>query len=199
VGTAFLVGTYGASRGWSALAEIPAVAGTVWLSRLAILGGAIEGNPWGPWSLGLVAWVLDLIAAVILLSGVGGLDRMRVSGAWLRRMRWRAIKTLVKFPGLERTAIFGVGLLVFIPIPGSGSVVGTLLGQVVGLTRTATLASVAVGSGLSIIAIAMTAHYLGDRWDEIAASPGSALAGGALVCILFWLAWLRVRRQLRRT
>ena len=40
---------------------------------------------------------------------------------------------------------------------------------------TATLASVAVGSGLSIIAIALTARFLGDRWDDIAASPGTGI------------------------
>ena len=195
---AVLLGVHGASRGWSALAEMPAVAGTVWLSRLAILGGAIEGNPWGPWSLGLVAWMLDLLAAVVLLSGFGGLDRMRVSGAWLRGMRRRAMVTLIKLPGLERTARLGVALLVFIPIPGSGSVIGTLIGQVVGLTRTATLASVAVGSGLSVIAIALAAHFLGDRWEDIAASPWAALAGLMALGAFGWVTWMKVRRQLRQ-
>ena len=198
LGTTFLVGAHAASGGWSALARLPAVAGTVWLSRLAILGSAIDGNPWGPWSLALVAWVLDLLAASILLSGLGQLDRMPVSGAWLRRMRLRAMRTLLKYPGLERTALFGVALLVFIPIPGSGSAIGTLIGQVVGLTRTATLGTVAVGSGLSVIALAATARFLDERWEDIAQSPWAALGSLGTIGAFAWIAWRRVRRQLRQ-
>ena len=198
VGTVVLLVTWRARAGWQPIAKLPAIMGSVWLSRLAIFSGAISGFPFSPWTIGLVAWVLDLLVAVGLLSGLPLLATLPISGQLLARMRQRAFVTLIKYPGLERTALFGVGLFVFIPIPGSGSVIGTLVGQLVGLTRTATLVVVALGSALSVVTLAAMADFLGQRWEALAKSPLTA-AGGFIVLLVFgWVAWSKVRRELKR-
>ena len=198
IGTAVLLGTWRTRAGWQPLAHVPAAAGAVWLSKLAIFSGAIAGFPFSPWTLALVAWVLDLLAAVAMLSGLPLLANLQLAGSVLGRVRHRAFLTLQRYPGLERMALFGVGLFVFVPIPGSGSMVGTLIGQAVGLSRTATLLVVALGSALSVCTLALVADQLGQRWESLVRSPLTAALGFVLLLSFGWFAGVKVRRQLKR-
>jgi uncharacterized membrane protein len=197
-GTAALLTTYGVRHGWSALAGLPPVAGSVWISKLTIFSGAIEGNPYDPWTLGLVAWVLDLLASLLLLSGLGQLERLPLTGTYLTRTRRKAFATLLRYPGLERMAIGATTFFVFLPLPGSGSVFGTLIGQITGLPRTATLLAVGIGTGVAVVTYAAAAQFLGEQWETIAQSPWMAIGSLALLLFVGWLAWQRVRHGLRQ-
>lgn len=198
IGTAVLLFGWAAREGWQSLAPLPAAAVLVWISPFTIFGGAIEDAPYNAWGLSLIAWVLDLLASVALLAGLPLLARLPVTGAAIARMRERAFTALDRYPGLERMAFLGVGLFVFLPIPGSGSVIGTLVGQIIGLSRTGTLIVVAIGTGLALCTWALLAELLGERWETLIKSP-LTLVGGLLVLGLFgWFAWVRVRRELQR-
>jgi uncharacterized membrane protein len=197
-GTAALLFGWAAREGWESLAPLPAAAVLVWISPFTIFGGAIEDAPYNAWGLSLIAWVLDLLASVALLAGLPLLARLPVTGATISRMRERAFTALDRYPGLERMAFLGVGLFVFLPIPGSGSVIGTLVGQIIGLSRTGTLIVVAIGTGLALCTWALLAELLGERWETLIESP-LTLVGGLVVLGLFgWFAWVHVRRVLQR-
>ncbi len=195
---AVLLASYGAHNGWSAIATLSGIAGPVWISKLTIFSGAIEGSPYDPWTLGLLAWVLDLLASLLLLSGLAQLERLPVIGKYLMRTRRRAFQTRLRYPGLERMAIGAITFFVFLPLPGSGSVFGTLIGQITGLSRSATLAAVGTGTGIAAVAYAAVAHLLGAQWEAIVRSPWVALGSLAGLLVIGWMAWQRVRRELRQ-
>jgi uncharacterized membrane protein len=197
-GTATLLTIHGFRHGWPSIARVTGVVGSVWISKLTIFSGALEGNPYDPWTLALVAWVLDLLASLLLLSGLVQLERIPGVGAYLRRTRRKAFTTLLRYPGLERMAIGAITFFVFLPLPGSGSVFGTLTGQITGLSRSATLAAVGIGTGVAVVVYAGAAQLLGDQWETIAQSPWVAIASLAILLGVGWLGWQRVRRELRQ-
>lgn len=184
-------------RGGQGLAALAVAAPAVWFSKLFIFGGVAD-VPFNPWELGLIAWVMDLLACIALLASFGGIERLPVVGDALRTGHDRAAEALREYPGIRRMAITGVTIFVFLPLPGSGSVVGTLLARLVGLSRMATFLCVGIGAGVSVIVYAAVAVLLGAQWRTWLESP-VILAACTLFLIAFtWLAWLRVKRELRR-
>jgi len=177
----------------------------VFLSKLFIFGGAIDVWPFnaktidlGAWELALIAWVIDLLVSCALLAGMASFERLRLAGRALSEARARASQTLREFPGLRRLAVAGITLLVFLPIPGSGAVTGTLVGRLVGLSRMATFAAVASGAGLAVSAYAGVASFLDENWRELIKSPTLVIASTLGLVGFVWFAWLRVRRELTR-
>ena len=107
--------------------------------------------------------------------------------------------TLREYPGLRRLAFWGIAILVFLPIPGSGAVTGTLVGQLVGLTRMGTFVAVVSGAGVAVATYAAVAVFLGSQFENMLTSP-LVLALCILVFVLFvWWAWLKVKRELQRS
>jgi uncharacterized membrane protein len=197
-GTGALLVLYGIEAGWQELGTLWTAAGLVFLSKLWIFWGAVEGQPFSPWMLGLVAWVLDLLVSLLLLTGLARLERLPIAGAWLRHAHAKAATTLILYPGLKRMAVGGVMLFVFLPLPASGAVTGTLIARLVGLARTTTLITVAAGAAMTVVVYALLAEYLGSRWEHMAQSPWTWSLSLAALLGFCWLAWRRVRRVLQQ-
>lgn len=169
--------------------EFAGVSFTVFLSKLAILQGAIEGHPWSPWTLALIAWEIDLVGSVLILLWIERLELLPVVGPTLRQAHAQAHEALRTYPGLRRMAVFGIGLFVFVPIPGSGALTGTLIGQIVGLSRPTGFLTVAVAAALACSCYAGAAVFLGDQWRELIESPwtlGLSLLGLTLFGAIAW-------------
>jgi uncharacterized membrane protein len=176
--------------------ELSGVTLTVFLSKLAIFQGSIEGHPWSPWTLALIAWEIDLVGSVLILLWVARLELLPVVGPALRRAHAEAHEALRVYPGLRRMAVLGIGLFVFVPIPGSGALTGTLIGQIVGLSRPTGFLTVAVGAGVACACYAGAAVYLGEQWRVLIESPWT-LALSLLGLLLFGtIAWRYVKRVL---
>jgi uncharacterized membrane protein len=176
--------------------ELAGVTLTVFLSKLAIFQGAIEGHAWSPWTLALIAWEIDLIGSALILLWVARLELLPVIGPALRRAHAEAHEALRVYPGLRRMAVLGIALFVFVPIPGSGALTGTLIGQIVGLSRPTGFLTVAVGAGVACACYAGAAVYLGDQWRVLLESPWT-LALSLLGLLLFGtIAWRYVKRVL---
>lgn len=176
--------------------ELAGVTLTVFLSKLAIFQGAIEGHDWSPWTLALIAWEIDLIGSALILLWVARLELLPVIGPALRRAHAEAHEALRVYPGLRRMAVLGIALFVFVPIPGSGALTGTLIGQIVGLSRPTGFLTVAVGAGVACACYAGAAVYLGDQWRVLLESPWT-LALSLLGLLLFGtIAWRYVKRVL---
>jgi uncharacterized membrane protein len=190
--------TYVALHGWSAFGTLGFAATAVFLSKLAIFGGNLQDLRFNPWELGLIAWVIDLWVSCALLAGLASFERLPIAGKALADANLRAGKTLVEYPGLRRLAFWGITVLVFLPIPGSGAVTGTLVARMVGLSRVASFSAVAAGAGLAVLTYAAVAVFLGNQWERLLTDP-LVLATSILVLVTFAVvAWLRVRRALQR-
>lgn len=192
------VGWYAARHGSSSLPQLAGVALSVFFSKLLIFQGAIEGHPFTPWSLALIAWELDLIVSTLLLTWVARIERMPVTGPVLRRARRQAAERLEQYPGLRRMAVGGVTFFVFLPLPGSGCVTGTLIGQIVGLSRVAGFLAVGIGAGVAVIAYAAVAQYLGEQWSALLQSPVTLVASFLGLVIFGWIAWGYIKRVLSK-
>lgn len=189
----------------SSLARIAAASVAVFVSKLFIFGGAIELWPFdtttldfNAWELALVAWVIDLWVACALLTGISSFERLPFAGRAMSEARARAGQTLVDYPGLRRLAVFGIALLVFLPIPASGAVTGSLVGRLVGLSRMATFGAVASGAGIAVCVYAAAATFFGANWRALLESPTLVVFSLIAFVIFVWIAWLRVRRALTR-
>lgn len=198
VGSLIALVSYVALHGWSAFGQLAVAATAVFLSKLAIFGGNLEELRFNPWELGLIAWVIDLWVSCALLAGLASFEQLPLAGKALADANLRAGKTLREYPGLRRLAFWGITVLVFLPIPGSGAVTGTLVARMVGLSRVASFSSVAAGAGLAVLTYASVASFLGNQWERLLTDP-LVLGASVFVLVAFAVfAWLRVRRALLR-
>jgi uncharacterized membrane protein len=192
------VGIYTLRHGPGELPELGAMCVAVWLSKLSIFGGSFEGLPLSPWSLGLIAWELDVLASALLLLWVDRIERLPLVGPAVRRAHAHASDALVQYPGLRRMAVAGVTFFIFLPLPGSGAVGGTLIGQLVGLSRVAGLLTMIIGAGLICIAYALAADFFGSQWPELLESPRMLILSVVVLLLFSVLAWRYVKRVLSK-
>lgn len=187
---------YPVVEGPDAWLELAGVSMTVFLSKLSIFQGAIEGHAWSPWTLAAIAWEIDLVVSTLILLWIERLELLPVAGPGLRRAHARAHEELRRYPGLRRMAVGGITFFVFLPLPGSGAVTGTLIGQIVGLARPTSFLTVAVGAGLACAAYAWVAVYLGEQWRELLASPWTLVLSVLGLALFAMIAWRYVKRVL---
>jgi uncharacterized membrane protein len=185
--------------GWAAFGPLAVAASAVFISKLSIFGGNIPNNPFNPWELGFVAWVLDLWVACALLTGIATFEKLPIAGKALAEAHLRAHKTLIDYPGLRRLAFWGIAVLVFLPIPGSGAVTGTLVAQIVGMSRLASLVSVGLGAGFAVATYAGVAALVGANAQNILSNPLVIVAAVLGLVVLCWYAWQKIKRELQRS
>lgn len=185
--------------GTGALAELGGYATTslVLLGKFVIFIGLHEDCALGPWQLALLVWLIDLVVAILLAGGLGGLEQSRLFGRWLRRARERALQVLREYPGLGRMAFFGVVAFVMLPLAATGAVSGSFAARLVGLTRAGGFFAIAIGSAGTAFTFALLAQFVGERAEELARSP--ALLGLSIVALLVIgrFAYLRITKRLR--
>lgn len=165
--------------------------------KLVIFFGLDPGQP-PIWSLALLTFLIDLVFAFALASGLRGLERAPLVGGWLVKSRTRAKQVLVDYPGLRRWAFFGAVAFVLLPIAGTGAITGSIVARLLGLSRLAGIGAVALASAWSACAFALLAYYVGDQAEAMLKNP--VLVAGVLVgaAIVGWIAYKRVIRELRR-
>ena len=152
----------------------------------------------GPWILALMVWLIDLLIAFALCSGLEQFEELRVIGGWLRRARARAVAVLREYPRLERMAFFGVVTFVLLPLAATGAVSGAFAARLLGLSRLGGVTAIALGSAGTAATFALLATWLGERGEDLLHSPVlSAFMLGAMGLFAL-LAYRRVKRILRK-
>ena len=184
------------TQGRGALGEL----GTRAVASLLLFGKFIIFDPdslLGPVALALMVWLIDLMVAFALASGLDSFERAPVLGRWLRRAHTRAREVLTEFPKLENMAFLGVVLFVLLPIASTGAVTGSFAARLVGLSRLAGVVAIAVGSAGTATVFALVAIFLGERGEALLRSP--LLAAAMLVGLVVFLrvAYTRVKRILK--
>jgi uncharacterized membrane protein len=185
--------------GAETLAELGRLVATSLLlvGKFVIFVGLHEDSAFSPWSLALVVWLIDLLIAFAMLSGLGTLEQAPVLGSWLRRARRRAQRVLVDYPGFERMAFFGVILYVMMPLAATGAVTGSFASRLTGLSRMTGVCAIAIGSLGTALTFAALAELMGEGAENLLHSP--ILIGAFVVALLAIgrLAYVRITRRLR--
>ena len=147
--------------------------------------------------MALTVWLIDLLIAFALASGLESFERAPVLGRWLRRARNRAVEVLTQYPRLERMAFLGVVLFVLLPLAATGAVTGSFAARILGLTRLAGVLAIAVGSAGTASLFALIAAFLGERGEEILRSPTAAAAMVLGFAVFARFAYSKVKARLK--
>jgi len=195
---AYLAYVY-ASSGAAGLAEIATTAGLsiAVFGKLVIFWGLRAGSP-PIWSLALLTFLIDLVFAFALASGLVGLERAPLVGGWLRKGRARAREVLQEYPGLRRWAFFGVVAFVLLPIAGTGAITGTIVARLLGLSRFSGIGAVALASAWTAGVFALLATFVGAEAESLLKNPVLVVATLVVAAAVAWFAYRRVLRELQR-
>lgn len=167
--------------------------------KYLIFSGLIAGAPLGPWHIALLATVVDIATALTIAVSLGWIGRFDWIARNLRRMHDSAHGALQQFPRIRRMAFWGVVLFVFLPLPASGAIGGTFVGQFLGLTRTAGVAAVTLGGALVSVLFALLATFVGTRAKEMLDNPWVSGVSIAVFALFAWIAWIRARALLQKS
>jgi hypothetical protein len=117
---------------------VAATASLFALGTTVVLGPAALGDQisvLSTWDLALIVMYLTAASSFFFAYNLDLLHRVPLVGPPLRRARLNAVKALKERPWIRRWATLGVGIFVFLPLPGSGSLGGSIVGGLLGLRR----------------------------------------------------------------
>jgi uncharacterized membrane protein len=124
--------------------------------------GITGQSNFNPWQLGLVIWVLDTCTVLVVVYGLEGLYRFAYLRRAFDRVRSNVGLVLVAYPRIRRGAVVGVILFVLFPVTGTGALVGSFLGILLGLHRHVLIAAVSAGGLLGGMLMAVLAVYFSE-------------------------------------
>lgn len=166
--------------------------------KYVIFSGLAERSPLGPWALAVLAIGADLAVGATLAVGLGPLGRVPGIGPALKTGHDRAEAVLREYPRLRRMAFWGVVIFVYLPLPASGSIGGTFVGQMLGLRRGPGLAAVVLGGALVSATFAALAVALGSQAEALLKNPWVGVGAALVFAGVVLLAWRAARDSLRR-
>jgi len=114
-------------------------------------------------SLSITFW--DVTVAFFLLWNFGFIRLTPILGPWVIRTEEKGGDILRKKPWVRRLAFLGLSLFVFIPFQGSGAIVGTILGNLIGMRPLYIVLAIFVGTFTSTIIIAFFAGSIVDFFN----------------------------------
>jgi uncharacterized membrane protein len=178
---------------WGQIVGLAALPG-----KFLIFTALIPESPLGPWEVAVLAVATDVAMALTLAVGLGWIMRFPAFADSLKSVHDKAQKVLAEFPRLRRMAFWGVVFFVFLPLPASGAIGGTFLGQLLGLTRTMGAIAVIAGGALVSAVFAGLATFMGARASEFFESWWVKGISLALFALIAWVLWLRIRVALKK-
>lgn len=197
---------FGGATAWI-LVERPENAGWIWVQmvglaflpgKYVIFSGVASASPLGPWPLAALAVAVDLAVAATLAVGLGPLGRVPWIGPTLRRGHDHAEQVLVQYPRLRRMAFWGVVIFVYLPLPASGSIGGTFVGQMLGLRREQGLRAVVLAGALVSATFAALAVALGSQAETMLKNPWVTVAAVVVFAVVAFVAYRAARDALKK-
>lgn len=164
--------------------------------RFLICAGATEtGTGFEPWQLAVIMLYLDLMWAVVLTWHAETLFRIPWFGEWLRGAVREGSLILAANRWMRRSTVLVVTLFVMLPISSTGSIGGSLLGRLLGLTRTTTFLCVLAGSLFGGLLMLIGAEALRPLLEQ--AGPAGTVGAIGLLILIGLLITHRYRNSLR--
>ena len=171
----------------------------VGLGKFVILAGLSGRAPLGVWALAGVVVYGDVGTTLVMMGNMTLLYRMPFVGSRLAAAHEAGWYVLRVHRWMRRMAWLGVVVFVAAPFQGTGAVVGTILGRLLGLSRLATLSAMACGSAVGCAALAALGSYGRDRAKQLAQHPvAAAVVGIVTVVMLIWIGRLFTGESMRR-
>ncbi len=192
-------------KGWEYMVNLVAASGAIFfgLGRAVLLMGnsAEATSGWQKFLLsmstlelsGLVIW-LDTFIAFIMVFHASYLYRIPKIGPAMLALQEDGEFILSNHPWFRRFAWLGLIVFVLIPFAATGSVGGSIVGRILGLSRWATLSGVVIGSIASTGIVFAFAQELKKFGLFSGDSPWAMAAGIAFVLILAGLLNWRYRK-----
>lgn len=144
--------------------------------------------------LAVLVLCLDTIWAVVLTWHAGMLFHVPWMGPKLRAAVLEGSLLLKINRWMRRVTLVAVLVFVMLPISSTGSIGGSLLGRLLGLSRTATLATVLIGSLLGGGVMLGFAEVLAPWFQNV--SPAARYGGIAFIVLMGFVLSRRYRRSL---
>lgn len=149
---AIIVGL-GIQYGWGFVGKLATTAIIAFFvfGRFIILGGGEQGSDeihsflTSGQLFGLMSY-LDLLVAVVLSFHIGFMFKIPVLGPKVSELVADGQVILKLQPWMRRATFWGLVAFVVFPLAATGSVGGSIFGRLLGMTRSATLIGIAVGS-----------------------------------------------------
>jgi uncharacterized membrane protein len=167
------------------------------------LWGVTDRSHFGPYELGMVIWALDTVTAIVWVYALEGLVRFERLRRGIERIREGAALVLEAYPGIRKAAVLGLIMFVLFPVAGTGAMIGTFVGILLGLHRALLIATVSFGGLLGGTLMALAADHFAARllrFQEMQQSPlmkyGSLAAMVLAIVVLVWFLNRAYRRAL---
>ncbi len=144
------------------------------------------------WHLALLVVYLNAATAFFFAYNLDLLERVPWLGPRMARSRRRGMRTLQERPWIRRWATFGVGFFVFLPLPGSSSLAGCVLGRLLGLSNLRSFLTVSV-AGTVVCALYGWFGTGLQRWSrahEMGFPARLAIVAGMVAVLVVALRWI---------
>ena len=149
------------------------------------------------WDLVAVTAFFTCATAFLYSYNIDLLERLPGIGPRMRTARASMEHTLRARPWIRRFALLGVGFFVLLPLPGSGSLGGSILGRLIGLSRLGAFAAVSVGGGLVCLAYGAFGETFRRFGEANRLSTPVKIAGAAAFLLVLVVIGRLVGRRLR--
>ncbi|NLZ30207.1 MAG: small multi-drug export protein [Methanomicrobiales archaeon] len=116
------------------------------------------GIPW--WLIAFTLAFLDFAGGLFMAWNFPLLLRIPCIGPHIRRFMAAGRSCLDRHPWLERFYFFGLIAFVSIPFDGSGSIIASIVGRMLGMTETEVLSCITIGGIIGSFAIALGIDYI---------------------------------------
>lgn len=116
------------------------------------------GVPW--WLAAFALAFLDFAGGLFMAWNFPLVLRIPYIGSWVSRFVTAGRTFLDRRPWLERLYFVGLVAFVALPFDGSGSIVGSVVGRMLGMTKTEVLSCITIGGIIGSFGIALGIDYI---------------------------------------
>jgi hypothetical protein len=115
------------------------------------------GIPW--WLVAFTLAFLDFAGGLFMAWNFPLVLRIPYAGPWISRFMEAGRTFLDRRPWLERFYFAGLVAFVALPFDGSGSIVSSIVGRMLGMTKVAVISCITIGGFIGSFAIALGVDY----------------------------------------
>ena len=141
----------------------------------------------GTWDLAYIVMWTNAASAFFYAFNIDLLERLPLIGPLMRDMRANATQMLEGHRWLRRLSTVGVGLFVVLPVPGSGSLGGAIVGRLLGVSKRATFLAVTLAGVIVCLGYAVAARWLATHIADVSTPVRVSVAVLAYLVLLWCL------------